>query len=131
MNSRKDNFLVSLGEDRSMDIAVVGGKGASLGKLVKAGFPVPPGFVVTTSGYMEFLRANDIENEIEKILAELDYENLDVLEKETGKIRRAIIESIFPDDLAMDIVQGYNELGSENVFVAVRSSATAEDLAGA
>ena len=131
MNSRKDNFLVSLGEDRSMEIAVVGGKGASLGKLVKAGFPVPPGFVVTTSGYMEFLRANDIENEIEKILAELDYENLDVLEKETGKIRRAIIESIFPDDLAMDIVQGYNELGSENVFVAVRSSATAEDLVGA
>ena len=74
MNSKKDNFLVSLGEDRSTDIAVVGGKGASLGKLVKAGFPVPSGFVVTTSGYMEFLHANNIENTIEKILAGLDYE---------------------------------------------------------
>ena len=131
MNNKRDNIIVSLGEDKSTEINVVGGKGASLGKLVKAGFPVPSGFVVTTRGYMEFFRANDIENKIEKILTGLDYENLDVLEKETGKIRKAIIESTFPDGLAMEIVQGYNDLGSEDVFVAVRSSATAEDLAGA
>lgn len=71
MNNKRYNFLVSLGEDESTEIAVVGGKGASLGKLVKAGFPVPSGFVVTTSGYIEFLRANDIEKNIGKFLASI------------------------------------------------------------
>ena len=131
MNNKRNNYLVSLGENKSMEIAVVGGKGASLGKLVKAKFPVPSGFVVTTRGYLEFLRANDLENTIGKILTGLNYENLVELERETGKIRDVIIGSAFPDDLNVEIVQGYKELGSDDVFVAIRSSATAEDLAGA
>ncbi len=123
-------LLVALGEDESTDLAIVGGKGASLGRLVKAGLPVPSGFVITTDAYAAFLRANDLEPEIESILATLDYSDLDVLEKETARIRMAITGCTFPEDLADKIAKAYNALGDEP-HVAVRSSGTAEDLAGA
>jgi pyruvate,water dikinase len=129
-NKDLEDFIVKLGNDKSTEINMVGGKGASLGKLVKAGFSVPPGFVLTTSSYKEFLNANDLEKKIREISTRLDYNNLDKLERETQKIRDMIIKSSFPDDLAMKILQTYKELGND-VFVAVRSSATAEDLAGA
>jgi len=129
-DQERGGFLVSLGEDGSTEIAMVGGKGASLGKLVKAGFPVPSGFVVTTNAYAEFLRANDLEVKIEKILGDLDYGDLDELEKETAKIRDEIVGCRLPDTLAGDIVKAYGQLGNEP-YVAVRSSGTAEDLEGA
>lgn len=129
--SKTESFLVSLGTDDSTQIAAVGGKGASLGKLVKAGFPVPSGFVVTTGAYTEFLRANELELKIEKILGGLDYENLDELEKKTEKIRDAITGSNLPDGLIQEIMLEYKKFGDEMAYVAVRSSATAEDLAGA
>ncbi|MEE8397616.1 MAG: PEP/pyruvate-binding domain-containing protein [Desulfobacterales bacterium] len=129
-DKEKGGVCVSLGEDRSTELAVVGGKGASLGRLVKAGFPVPSGFVVTTDGYGSCLRANDLEGKIEKILGSLDYENLDALEEETGKIRDAILGCEFPDGLAGELVTAYGKLG-DGPYVAVRSSGTAEDLEGA
>lgn len=130
-NGKREAYLVSLGEDESTEITVVGGKGSSLGKMVKGGFPVPPGFVVTTDAYEEFLHVNDLEVKIEKILAVLDYDNLDELEKETGEIRDAITSSKFPDSFAQKVMHAYKGLGDELAYVAVRSSATAEDLAGA
>ncbi|MBY8990059.1 MAG: hypothetical protein KGD58_04820 [Candidatus Lokiarchaeota archaeon] len=130
MKGNKNNYLIKLGEDDSTDITAVGGKGASLGKLVKAGFPVPSGFVVTTHAYMEFLHANNLKEIIEKILSGLDYGNLDELEKKTAKIRDLISTSILPDGLTQEIIQTYKELGGNKVYVAVRSSATAEDLEG-
>jgi len=130
-NKKRDGFLVNLGDDESIEIAIVGGKGASLGKLVKLGFPVPPGFVVTTSAYEQFLHVNALKINIEGILNGLNYENLDELEKETGKIRDIIFNSKFPDSLAQEIIKAYKEFGDDLVYVAVRSSATAEDLAGA
>ena len=93
----RGGFLVILGEDRSTEIAEVGGKGASLGRLVKADFPVPSGFVVTTKAYTEFLRANGLEVKIEHIMRELDYGNLDRLEEGIAKIRDAITSSQLPD----------------------------------
>jgi pyruvate,water dikinase len=126
----RGGFLAALGEDGSTELAAVGGKGASLGRLVKAGFPVPSGFVVTTDAYAECLRANDLEVKIESILKGLDYGDLDELEKETAKIRDTIIGSSLPDGLADEIVGAYGKLGDE-VYVAVRSSGTAEDLEGA
>ena len=77
-------LLVVLGEEASTELAVVGGKGASLGRLVKAGFPVPSGFVVKTDGYAECIRANGLKEKIANILAELDFGNVDELEKETA-----------------------------------------------
>ena len=129
-DQNRRSTCVSLGEDRSTQIAVVGGKGASLGRMVKAGFPVPSGFVVATDGYAACLHANDLEEEIQKTLEGVDYDDLDVLEQETGKIRDAIIRARIPEDLAQEIVKTYGELGEEP-YVAVRSSGTAEDLEGA
>ncbi|MHA2035927.1 MAG: PEP/pyruvate-binding domain-containing protein [Promethearchaeota archaeon] len=129
-NKNGEDILIRLGEDRSTDITAVGGKGASLGKMVKAGFPVPSGFVVTTSAYLEFLKINDLEVKIEKILDGIDYDNIDELEKKTGKIREEISNSKLPESFIQDITRAYKELGEEMVYVAIRSSATAEDLEG-
>ncbi len=122
--------LVSLGEDASTDIAVVGGKGASLGRLIKEGFPVPSGFVVTTDAYTECIRGNELDATIDTILAEIDYENVESLDAQTAKIRRAITDCTFPSDTADSLIEAYGALGEEP-FVAVRSSGTAEDLEGA
>ena len=129
-DKEKSGVLVGLGEDGSTELAVVGGKGASLGRLVRAGFPVPSGFVITTDAYAECLRVNDLEGKIEKILEKLDYGNLGELEVETAKIRDAIVACRLPDGLAGEIVGAYGELGDEP-YVAVRSSGPAEDLEGA
>jgi len=131
MTKNESRFLVHLGEDQSTDITAVGGKGASLGKLVKANFPVPSGFVVLTSAYKEFLHVNDLKEKINQILDELDYGNLNELEEKTGKIREKIFNSKLADNLAQEVTQAYKVLGEELSYVAVRSSATAEDLAGA
>jgi phosphohistidine swiveling domain-containing protein len=125
-----NGVLIGLGEEGSTELAVVGGKGASLGRLVKAGFPVPSGFVITTNTYAACLRANDLEEKIEKILDELDYDNLDELEKGTAKIREMIVGCRIPGGLAGEIVEAYRKLG-DVPYVAVRSSGTAEDLEGA
>jgi phosphohistidine swiveling domain-containing protein len=123
-------YVVTLGEDRSTELAVAGGKGASLSKLIKAGFPVPSGFVVTTGAYSEFLRANALQDQIEESLEGLDYGNLDRLERQTARIREAITSGDLSDSLTAEIERAYRGLG-DGVYVAVRSSGTAEDLAGA
>ncbi len=122
--------LVILGEDSSTELAIVGGKGASLGRLVKAGFPVPAGFAITTDAYATCLAANNLGDMIDKTLARLDYENLDELEARTAIIRDAIIGCTIPENLANDITTAYENLGKK-LYVAVRSSGTAEDLEGA
>ncbi len=129
-SQQKGRDLVVLGEDGSTELAAVGGKGASLGRLVKAGFPVPSGFVVATDGYAEFIRANNLAGQIEEILMALDYADPDQLEADTAKIRDAIVACNLPDGLAREIAGAYRQLGDEP-YVAVRSSGTAEDLEGA
>ncbi|HJN51068.1 MAG: PEP/pyruvate-binding domain-containing protein [Pseudomonadales bacterium] len=129
-NGGNGGVLIALGEDASTELAIVGGKGASLGRLVKAGFPVPPGFVIRTDAYAECIRANELEAEIGRILAELDFGNLDDLEEKSARIREAILACRLPDDLAGVIVSAYEALGDQP-YVAVRSSGTAEDLEGA
>ena len=122
--------VIGLGQDGSTELAVVGGKGASLGRMVRAGFPVPSGFVVTTAGYDRCLAANDLRAGIDALLRDLDYGSVGELEARTAKIRQAIVGCELPEGLAVEIVREYGELGDEP-YVAVRSSGTAEDLAGA
>lgn len=126
-NHANEGVCVFLGDSRSTQITVVGGKGASLGKLVNAGFPVPSGFVVTTDGYDSFIREHDLEKKIQKILAGLDYGNLDELETKTERIREIVANSQIPGILAREITKAYKALG-DVPYVAVRSSGTAEDL---
>lgn len=107
------------------DLPLVGGKGANLGELTKAGIPVPPGFIVTTVGYFNFLEEAGLREEIEKVLEPLDTNNSQQLLQISTKIKDAITSAEMPQDLADEIREAYKKLGG---LVAVRSSATAEDL---
>ena len=123
-------IIAVLGEEASTQLAVAGGKGASLGRLIKGDFPVPAGFVITTNAYAECIEANDLNEEIKGLLANLDYRNLDDLDEKTSKIREAITSSNLPEELISKIFEAYESLGDQ-IYVAVRSSGTAEDLEGA
>ncbi len=112
----------------------VGGKGANLGEMTRAGFPVPNGFVVTVHAYRSFLEEAKIRKEIESALHGLDVSDSQALDKAAKKAQHIITKSDFPKDIADDIIKAYFTLsGSEtkHAIVAVRSSATAEDLPGA
>ena len=113
-----------------MDIA--GGKGANLGELTQSGIPVPPGFVITSATYQKFLNETGITQEIMDILDALDVNNNKELQESARKIKKIINETEIPDEISSLIIEAYNALchriGKENAFVAVRSSATAEDL---
>jgi len=113
------------------DIPLVGGKGANLGELTKAGLPVPPGFIVTAQAYFNFVKATGLDKTIKKDLAGLDPEDSKKLNQVALKIQKAIMAKLMPGVLAKQIIKSYQELymkGASNIFVAVRSSATAEDL---
>jgi len=120
------------------DIARVGGKNASLGEMVrnlgKQGIRIPPGFALTADAYRHFIRFNQLHQTISGNLADLQRGSA-TLEEAGHEIRRAILRGSWPDETAADIRKTYQELcmrtGSVNVDVAVRSSATAEDLPNA
>ena len=116
------------------DVAVVGGKGANLGEMTKAGFPVPPGFIVTVHAYNEFLDREQLRPEIDALLRAVRVNDSKQLEETSKKIKTLITRSPFPRDMALEIIRAYFKLGSgilKHPIVAVRSSATAEDLPGA
>jgi len=105
---------------------VVGGKGANLGELTRAGIPVPPGFVVTADTYFRFIDHSGLEPAIRKELFGLDVHNSRDLNERASRIRARLMEAPVPAHIAEAIRKGYRELGQGPV--AVRSSATAEDL---
>lgn len=113
----------------------VGGKNASLGELINAGIRVPPGFAVTTDSYLSFITATDIKDEIQKIIAKLKPGDIDVLNATSQEIQQLIMNKPMPDNIRSVIDDTYKELCStcevEDLPVAVRSSATAEDLPNA
>lgn len=131
-------LVVNLQDVGIADVEMVGGKNASLGEMIKnltpKGIRVPGGFAVTAEGYRYFLRETKLDEFIKKILAGLDTKNLKDLSARALKIREAIKKGKFPKDLEEAIVSEYKKLEKtrgKNVDVAVRSSATAEDLPGA
>ena len=92
--------LTQVGKESGRD---VGGKGANLGEMVKAGLPVPPGFVVTTESYMRFLKSNNIEDKIKSFLSSVDVENIDSLNAVSVEIRKLIMNSRMPDFIEREI----------------------------
>jgi len=123
-----------LGKD---SIPIAGGKGANLGEMFKSGFPVPPGFVVTAQAYFEFIRSAGIAGEIVRKIDAIDVENTEQLQDTSQEIRELIIEAPMDRKLKDDIRKSYLALDEKKIlnlstpqecFVAVRSSATAEDL---
>jgi len=108
------------------DLGVVGGKGANLGELTRAGIPVPPGFVVTADTYERFIDQNGLAPVIKKALFGLDVHDSKQLNERAALIRGYIMKATMPSGVAHEICSAYRELGEG--AVAVRSSATAEDL---
>ena len=107
------------------DISLVGGKGANLGKMARAGLPVPPGFCVTTDAYKQFIREMNLWTEMEHLLATLPA-------REAGeRIRQRMENARMPESISKSIKEAYAKLNGGLAPVAVRSSATAEDLADA
>ena len=134
MSSSKP-FILWFDEITKDDVPLVGGKNASLGemysKLSPKGIKVPYGFAVTAEAYKHFIRENKLESKIKDILKGLDTHDVEDLQKRGKKIRNLILRAKMPEDLKKEIESAYHKLEEKyekNVDVAVRSSATAEDL---
>ena len=131
-------YIKRFSEIRVHEVAAVGGKNASLGEMVQAlahdGIPVPNGFATTAAAYRHFLAANTLDAKIAAALAGLDARDLAALEETGAQIRYWLTHAQLPADLYEELAAAYDELGREygvQPDVAVRSSATAEDLADA
>jgi pyruvate,water dikinase len=115
---RNSDLVLSLSDLRRGDLALAGGKGDNLGELVRGDFPVPPGFVVSTAAYDRFVAENGLRDVIARELARG--------EGNGASVRDAFEQGRIPEDIERSVLQAYRELGGGPV--AVRSSATAEDL---
>jgi len=119
------------------DVPLVGGKCANLGEMISAGIPVPPGFAISAYAYKRFIEETGIAQKIYDILDETitDPKDPGQYEEASKKIRKLIESTSIPGYLQKEISEAYRKLcektGSKEVYVAVRSSATAEDLPGA
>jgi pyruvate,water dikinase len=111
------------------DTPSAGGKGANLGEMTQAQIPVPPGFIVSAQAYTRFIEQAGLRPVIEKLLSPLDYNDSAQLQRVSEQIKSLIRSTPVPQQIAAEIKKAYRQLGDG--LVAVRSSATAEDLADA
>lgn len=124
--------LVWFKEIGKEDIPLVGGKGANLGEMTSAGFPVPPGFIVTAHAYYDFLKENNLEQKIKHLINTVNFEDPHSLGEVSRLIKKEIIRGELSSELKTEIYSYYRKLsGINDALVAVRSSATAEDLPNA
>ena len=128
-------FIMWFEEISIKDVPLVGGKNASLGEMFRnltpKGVKVPDGFAVTAAAYRHFIRENHLDDQIRQILEGLDTHDIKDLQRRGKKVRDLILKAEMPEDLASAIKEAYHRLEEKyypNVDVAVRSSATAEDL---
>ena len=125
-------YVVKFEEIGKSDIGIAGGKGANLGELTQAGIPVPPGFVVTAETYEKFMIDSGINDAVMEILNKIDINDTKELQSAAEEIKSIIVNTPVPDDISIYITEAYNQLcqrvDEEDTDVAIRSSATAEDL---
>ncbi|MFH0740095.1 MAG: phosphoenolpyruvate synthase [bacterium] len=139
MEIKTIKYILWFDEITKKDIELVGGKNASLGemysKLKEKGVNIPNGFALTSSSFWHFLKFNQIDKQIKEIFASFDPKDLVSLHQTGVKVRNLILQGEFPPDLEQEIIDAYRKLsafyGQKYTDVAVRSSATAEDLKGA
>lgn len=112
------------------DVPLVGGKGANLGDMIQAGLPVPPGFIVPAPTYRQIMGRNCLDDEIVTLMEDLDRSDSSQLREIAPQIRAMFHDCVIPAPSRQSILDCYRALG-DSPAVAVRSSATAEDLAGA
>jgi pyruvate,water dikinase len=125
-----DKFCVWFNEITRDSVPLAGGKGANLGDMAQAGLPVPPGFVITAPAYRRLVETAELVDKIYALLLNLDRGACAELQQVEPRIRALFTHVAIPAELEQAILEHYRALGA-NVPVAVRSSATAEDLAGA
>jgi pyruvate,water dikinase len=144
---KRGDFIKWFSELSKSSVPIAGGKGANLAEIYNLKVPVPPGFVVTTNAYHYLLEKAGLDEKIKELLSGLDYENTAQLEERAKEIRELIEKAKMPEDLKEEIIEAYENLNvsekdlekgalrvldkGEQIYVAVRSSATAEDLADA
>ena len=115
------------------DIPLVGGKGANLGEMTQAGFPVPNGFIVTANAYYAFIRENNLSTKIKHLLQTAHFSHSESLMQVSSHIKKLIREGDMSEELVKDVYTYYKKLSGplDDALVAVRSSATSEDLPNA
>ncbi len=118
-------FIRHFNQISKKDVDSVGGKGASLGELTKAGFHVPEGFVVTASAFEEYLKETDVNVEIRARLNKINLKDIESVEESSGIIMDLVMNKIMPKSMQQEILKEFKKLKVK--YVAVRSSATAED----
>lgn len=112
------------------DVGIVGGKGANLGEMTQAKFPVPPGFIVSAKAYFQFLKERNLTTRIQHLLNTANFDRPESLTQISQHIKKAIMQEEMNEELINEIYSYYKTLGGtlKDPLVAVRSSATAEDL---
>ncbi len=129
--------IVLFAEVNRESIPLVGGKGANLGEMTNANFPVPGGFIVTSRAYFAFLEETGLTQKIVKKIDAINVDNTEELKKASEEARALVLKTKMNEELKNEIMLAYTKLGesrlawltsSELPYVAVRSSATAEDL---
>ena len=146
-----DEYIKWLSELNKNSSGIAGGKGANLGEMYNAKMPIPQAFVVTTNAYNYYIEKTNIKNKINQILESIDIDNIDELNERAKQIRELVINAEMPEEIKISIEEAYEHLSTnkeslqlakgdalsilkksqEPIFVAVRSSATTEDLADA
>jgi pyruvate,water dikinase len=130
------NYTLPLKNVGINDIPLVGGKNASLGEMLQhltaLGVNIPDGFVITVAAYYEFVKHNSLEEKIKSVVDAIDYESIESLRRGGMQVRQMILNGRFPKEMSEQIIISYEKLskqyGQDLTDVAVRSSATAEDL---
>lgn len=128
-NNNTNRLTLDFSELSKKDIPIAGGKGANLGEMYNADIPVPNGFVVTSTAYYKFMKETNLYSTVISTLNNLDVENTKKLQQAAEKIQKVIKAAKMPDEIKNEIKRSYHKLsGNTDKAVAVRSSATAEDL---
>lgn len=146
VSDEKISFVKWFSELNRGSGSIAGGKGANLAEIYNLGMSVPPGFVVTAQAYDYLIKKAGLDSKISNLLQKINYENTAQLDVVTAEIRELIVEAKIPEEMEEEILESYAILGADNkekeadellkkpaseTFVAVRSSATTEDLAEA
>jgi len=118
-------FIKEFKEINKKDILFAGGKGANLGEMLKIGIPVPPGFVILAKAFEKFLEENDVNVEINRMWHKINIEDLESVEESSEILRDLILKGKMPKEIEREILDVFKKLKAK--YVAVRSSATAED----
>ena len=129
--NKDKKYLVWFDEIDKDDVGLVGGKGANLGEMIKAGFPIPEAFCTTSDAYWYFIESNNLKQQIKNIIKPVNINDPRQLNQASQRIRRIIRHGKVPRDLAKEIIIFYEKLGGrlkKHCLAAIRSSATAEDL---